>query len=134
MVWPTSWSGVAIGWNVRLELAKRSNAGVRPVRFAYSVQRRTSVLEWLPPTAQYPRNFLNASLHPRPGGRYALSHVAGFVQLLEFDLARLPERVEATCQAIHKHRVQKGHTLTAEERKELDDALRVLFTLMQRAA
>ena len=54
--------------------------------------------------------------------------------IVEFDLARLPERVEVTCQAIHKHRVQKGHTLTAEERKELDDALRVLFTLMQRAA
>ena len=54
--------------------------------------------------------------------------------LVEFDLARLPERVEATCQAIHKHRVQKGHTLTAEERRALDDALRALFTLMQRAA
>jgi len=45
--------------------------------------------------------------------------------LLEFDLDKLPERVEATCQAIHQHRVQKGHTLSAEERKELDDALRV---------
>ena len=54
--------------------------------------------------------------------------------LIEFDLAKLPERVEATCQEIHQHRVQKGHTLSAEERKELDDALRVLFTLMQRAA
>ncbi len=54
--------------------------------------------------------------------------------LIEFDLAKLAERVEATCQAIHQHRVQKGHTLSAEERKELDDALRVLFTLMQRAA
>ena len=54
--------------------------------------------------------------------------------LIEFDLAKLPERVEATCQAIHQHRIQKGHTLSAEERKELDDALRVLFTLMQRAA
>jgi len=43
-------------------------------------------------------------------------------------------RVEVACQAIHQHRVQKGHTRTAEERKELDDALRVLFTLMQRAA
>jgi len=53
---------------------------------------------------------------------------------LEVDLARLPERVEAACQAIHQHRVQKGHTLTAEERNELDDALRVLFTLMHRAA
>ena len=45
--------------------------------------------------------------------------------LLEFDLARLSERVEAACQAIHQHRVQKGHTLAAEEHKELDDALRV---------
>jgi hypothetical protein len=50
--------------------------------------------------------------------------------IVEFDLTKLPERVEA----IHQHRVQKGHTLTAEERKELDDALRLLFTLMQRAA
>jgi len=54
--------------------------------------------------------------------------------LVEYDLAKLPERVEAACQAIHQHRVQKGHTLSAEERKQLDDALRVLFTLMQRAA
>jgi hypothetical protein len=54
--------------------------------------------------------------------------------IVEFDLTKLPERVEAACQAIHQHRVQKGHTLTAEERKELDDALRLLFTLMQRAA
>jgi hypothetical protein len=54
--------------------------------------------------------------------------------LLEFDLAKLPERIEAACQAIHQHRAQKGHTLTAEERKGLDDALRSLFTLMQRAA
>ena len=54
--------------------------------------------------------------------------------LVEFDLAKLSERVEAACQAIHQHRVQKGHTLSAEERKQLDDALRGLFTLMQRAA
>ena len=54
--------------------------------------------------------------------------------ILEFDLTRLPERVEAACHAIHQYRVQKGHTLSAEERKGLDDVLRVLFTLMQRAA
>src|SRR6266513_346562 len=30
--------------------------------------------------AQYPRNFPNASLHPRTGGRYAPSHVARVVQ------------------------------------------------------
>jgi hypothetical protein len=53
---------------------------------------------------------------------------------LEVDLGKLPERVKAACQAIHQHRVQKGHALTAEERKELDDALRVLFTLMHKAA
>ena len=54
--------------------------------------------------------------------------------MVEFNFAKLPKRVEAACQAIHQHRVQKGYALTAEERKELDDALRVLFTLMQRAA
>ena len=54
--------------------------------------------------------------------------------ILEFDLARLPERVEAACHAIHQYRVQKRQSLSAAERKELDDALRVLFTLMQRSA
>src|SRR5437899_1511233 len=87
--------------------------------------------------AQYPRNFPNTSLHPRHGGRY-MPHPTWQdlynAALVEFDLAKLSERVEAACQAIHQHRVQKGHTLSAEERKQLDDALRVLFTLMQRAA
>ena len=54
--------------------------------------------------------------------------------ILEFDLTRLSERVEAACPAIHQYRVQKRQSLSAAERKELDDALRVLFTLMQRAA
>src|SRR2546426_5245801 len=86
--------------------------------------------------AQYPRNFPNASLHPRPEAAmpHPTWHELYNAALLEFDLARLSERVEAACQAIHQHRVQKGHTLSAEERKQLDDALRVLFTLMQRAA
>jgi hypothetical protein len=86
--------------------------------------------------AQYPRNFPNASLHP--GREAPMPHPTWQefynAALVEFDLAKLPERVEAACQAIHQHRSQKGHTLTAEERKALDDALRVLFTLMQRAA
>ena len=86
--------------------------------------------------AQYPGNFPNASLHP--GREAAMPHPMWQelynAAVVEFDLAKLPERVEAACQAIHQHRVQKGHTLTAEERKELDDALRVLFTLMKRAA
>ena len=54
--------------------------------------------------------------------------------ILEFDLTKLPERVEAACHAIHQYRVQKRQTLSAAESKELDDALRLLFTLMQRAA
>jgi len=53
--------------------------------------------------------------------------------VLEFDLTKLPERVEAACQAIHQHRVQKL-TLSAAERNELEEALRALFKLMQRAA
>jgi hypothetical protein len=54
--------------------------------------------------------------------------------ILEFDLTRLPERVEAACQAIHQYRVRKCQGLSAAERNELDEALRVLFKLMQRAA
>src|SRR5438552_2442012 len=54
--------------------------------------------------------------------------------ILEFDLARLPERVEAACHAIHQYRVQKRQSLSAAESSELDEALRVLFKLMQRAA
>jgi len=54
--------------------------------------------------------------------------------LVEFDLAKLPERVEAACQAIHQYRVRKHHALSAAEHNELDEALRVLFKLMQRAA
>ncbi len=53
--------------------------------------------------------------------------------MVEFDLKKLPERVEAARQAIH-HRIQKGHTLSAEERDEIDDALRTLVTLVQRRA
>jgi hypothetical protein len=86
--------------------------------------------------AQCPRNFPNASLHP---GREAAMPNPTWQELynaalVEFDLVKLPESVEAACQAIHQHRVQKGHNLTAQERKQVDDALRVLFTLMQRAA
>jgi len=54
--------------------------------------------------------------------------------IVEFDLTRLPERVEAACHAIHQYRVQKRQSLSAAERNELDEALRVLFKLMQRAA
>ena len=87
--------------------------------------------------AQYPRNFPNTSLHPRQGGRY-MPHPTWQdlynAALIEFDLARRPERVEAACHAIHQYRVQKRQSLSAAERKELDDALRVLITIMQRAA
>ena len=52
--------------------------------------------------------------------------------VVEFDLAKLPERVEAACDAIHQYRVRK-QALSAAERNELDEALRA-FKLMQRAA
>src|SRR6266581_39945 len=52
--------------------------------------------------------------------------------IVEFDLAKLPERVEAACDAIHQYRVRK-QALSAAERNELDEALRA-FKLMQRAA
>ena len=54
--------------------------------------------------------------------------------MVEFDLKKLPERVEAARQAIHQYRIQKGHTLGAEDRDEIDDALRTLVTLVQRRA
>ena len=54
--------------------------------------------------------------------------------IVEFDLTELPERVEVACQAIHQYRVRKRQGLSAAERNELDEALRVLFKLMQRAA
>ena len=54
--------------------------------------------------------------------------------IVEFDLTKLPERVEAACDAIHQYRVRKRQALSVVERNQLDDALRVLFTLMQRAA
>jgi hypothetical protein len=94
------------------------------------------VLEWLLPTAQYPRNFPRASLHP---GREATMSDPTWqdlfnAALIELDLAKLPERVETARQAIHQYRVQKGLTLGMEERDNIDEALRVLFTLMQRRA
>src|SRR5438552_6286919 len=54
--------------------------------------------------------------------------------MVEFDLKKLPERVEAAHQAIRQYLIQKGRTLSAEERDEIDDALRTLVTLIQRRA
>ena len=54
--------------------------------------------------------------------------------MVDFDLKKLPERVEASHQAIRQYLIQKGSTLSAEERDEIDDALRTLVTLIQRRA
>ena len=35
--------------------------------------------------------------------------------IVEFDLTKLPERVEAACDAIHQYRVRKHHPLSAAE-------------------
>src|SRR5437870_13590551 len=86
MVWPTSWERVAIGGNVRLTLRRGQRERYqfmkglpqsRVFRSEMDMRERARVAT---AEAQYPRNFLTASLHPRPGGRYAPSHVAGFVQ------------------------------------------------------
>ena len=77
-----------------------------------------------------------ASLHP--GVEAAMStptwHDLYDAALVELDLEKLPDRVGAAHQAIHQYRIQKGYTLSAEERDEINDALRTLFTLMQRRA
>lgn len=52
--------------------------------------------------------------------------------VLETALDKLPARVEAAREAIHQFRVQRGRDLTAEEREEIDGALRALFTLLRR--
>ena len=77
-----------------------------------------------------------ASLHP--GIEAAMSNATWKdlydAAMVEFDLEKLPERVEATHQAIRQYLIQKGRTLSAEERDEIDDALRTLVTLVQRRA
>src|SRR2546427_12300633 len=89
-----------------------------------------------PAEAQYSRNFPALSLHPRrkvvmPDPTWQELYNAAIV---EFDLTKLPERVEAASQAIHQYRVRKRQALSVVDRNQLDDALRVLFTLMRRAA
>ncbi|PYV52876.1 MAG: hypothetical protein DMG97_37150 [Acidobacteria bacterium] len=140
MVWPIKPDGVAIGENVRSEAHEgqpqryRFMNGLlqsRVLRSEMDMRERARVAT---AEAQYPGIFPTRT----PGRVAAMPHPTWRewynAALVEFDLAKLPERVEVACQAIHQHRIQKGHTLTAEDRKELDDALRVLFTLMQRAA
>ena len=142
MVGPIEPDGVAIGENVRSEAHEGQSQRYqfmngllqsRVLRSEMDMRERARV-----PTAEAQYPGISSTLPCTTGREAAMPHPTWQelynAALVEFDLARLPERVEATCQAIHKHRVQKGHTLTAEERKELDDALRVLFTLMQRAA
>ncbi len=95
-------------------IKRQENTGVRKI--LYERQGLLLVLEWLPPRRSIPGTPL-ASLHPGKGGHY-----------------KLPERVEAAHQAIRQYLIQKGRTLSAEERDEIDDALRTLVTLIQRRA
>ena len=93
------------------------------------------VLEWLPPRRSIPGTPL-ASLHP--GTEAAMSNATWHdlydAAMVELDPKKLPDRVEAARQAIHQYRIQKGAKLTAKEHDEVDDALRALFTLIQRRA
>ena len=54
--------------------------------------------------------------------------------MLETIADKLPARVEAAREAIHQFRMQRGQDLTAEEREDIDNALRALFTLLRRRA
>src|SRR5438105_8339000 len=46
--------------------------------------------------------------------------------LLELDRTKLPERVRAAREAIHRRLVQESETLSWEEHAEINDALRAL--------
>jgi len=52
--------------------------------------------------------------------------------VLEPSTDKLPARVEAAREAIHEFRIQRGRELSADEREEIDGALRALFTLLRR--
>src|SRR6266550_7755281 len=86
MVWPTIWDGVAMGENVRSDAREGQSEGYQFVKGLLQFRVLGSEMDMgerarvATAEAQYPRNFPNTSLHPRQGGRYAPSHVAGFVQ------------------------------------------------------
>jgi argininosuccinate lyase len=44
------------------------------------------------------------------------------------------ERVQIACDAIHQYRMEKGRWLSAEEREEINSALKALFVLVERRA
>ena len=44
------------------------------------------------------------------------------------------ERVQIACDAIHQYRMVKARWLSAEEREEIDSALKTLFVLVERRA
>ena len=48
--------------------------------------------------------------------------------LLELDRSKLPERVRTAREAIHRRLVQEKETLSWEEHKEINDALRALVS------
>lgn len=45
---------------------------------------------------------------------------------------KIPERVQQACEAIHEYRIERGKSLSPEEREEIDGALKALFVLLQR--
>ena len=54
--------------------------------------------------------------------------------IVEFDLTKLPEQVEAACDAIHQYRIRKHHALSAAEHSELDEAFDAKFSLRGRSS
>jgi len=64
---------------------------------------------------------LIAKVRPEQGWRELYE-----ASLLELDRTKLPERVRAAREAIHRRLVQEKETLSWEEHVEIDDALRAL--------
>jgi hypothetical protein len=54
--------------------------------------------------------------------------------VLETHPEKVVERVQIACEAIHEYRMERGKSLSPEEREEIEGALKALFTLMERRA
>ena len=52
--------------------------------------------------------------------------------VLETHPEKVLESVQIACEAIHQYRMERGKSLSAEEREEIEGALKALFTLMER--
>ena len=52
--------------------------------------------------------------------------------VLEQHPDKIPRRGQQACEAIHQYRLEKGKSLSLEEREEIEGALKALLVLLQR--